>query len=369
MRKYIKFIRKLSIAFLYFNTLLFFTCSEKKTNVLSLSNENFEVISLEGEQILSDEIFIESIFVVDNFLIVKQVPESEFHFKIFDKKSFQPIGYFGKKDKNIQTSLFLNYFGQFSKENDNLTLNFFNFLKSEFSTHGFTTNHNSYNDSLIISKKQTLKINPEKFSVNQVFKINDSILIGDSGNFDINNNRLKKINLNKNETSESEMFPEVSNIKLLPLSEIKTLYKSHIDIDKKNNKIVSALEHYDRIDIFDYNLNCNRSIISGKQHSDFDIDILDLDYKGDNPLDDLNIYYFDLVITEKYIYALYYNQIEKDYGEIKPVEIRVFDLLGNPKYRLKIPEYLINISVDEEEGYLYGSAFFEEKTMKYKLNF
>lgn len=67
-------------------------------------------------------------------------------------------------------------------------------------------------------------------------------------------------------------------------------------------------------------------------------------------------YYCDITSNDRHVYALYMNQLlEKDsYRTPKPMEVHVFDWEGNFQGKLVMPEYIVNITVNEDGTYLYG---------------
>lgn len=82
------------------------------------------------------------------------------------------------------------------------------------------------------------------------------------------------------------------------------------------------------------------------------------------PLDDSkepNMYYSDLCVTDKQIYALYANQPITRWGlDSKKSEIQVFNWNGDPVCKIIIPEYLLYINIDEKNKHLYGITADEE---------
>lgn len=70
------------------------------------------------------------------------------------------------------------------------------------------------------------------------------------------------------------------------------------------------------------------------------------------------MYYADLQVTDKNIYALYLNQNYKDaYEKKKKVELHVFGKDGTLHEILSFDQYIIGISVDMSHGILYGLSY------------
>jgi hypothetical protein len=78
-------------------------------------------------------------------------------------------------------------------------------------------------------------------------------------------------------------------------------------------------------------------------------------------------YYADLIVTDRYIYALYINQAYREAFEVeKEQEIHVFNWKGEAIYQYIIPEYVMHIAVDEERATIYGLGV-NEIIYKYKI--
>jgi len=124
------------------------------------------------------------------------------------------------------------------------------------------------------------------------------------------------------------------------------------------SKSVLAFNYFDRMLILDENFKVVNDLSgdSGRKS----LKIVD-----GEPVDLVN-YYFDVEVTDDYIFALYYNQPESEYGEVmQPTQIRLFDWHGTLLKIIEVPDYLMGISFDEKNQSLYGVDHFQEKIVKY----
>jgi hypothetical protein len=118
------------------------------------------------------------------------------------------------------------------------------------------------------------------------------------------------------------------------------------------------MNHFDRIDIFNLDGTLKKSM--GPEASPLKINAA-------KPLEEqTQLYYTVLRLTDQYIYALYYNQPNIEYGEkLTSTQIHVFDWEGNGVYQIHVPDYLMSFSVDEKRGYIYGVDFYNQKNLRY----
>jgi hypothetical protein len=135
-------------------------------------------------------------------------------------------------------------------------------------------------------------------------------------------------------------------------------------------KFVSTMNMFNRIDIFDNDGNLINSIIdnenniSKRQINEY------LSAKEEKLKKvDVKNYYRCVYPSNSFIYALYYNQLDSEYG-IKsiPTEIRIFNWQAEPVCEINVPDYLTTFTIDEKRGIMYGVAYFDEKILKYDIS-
>jgi hypothetical protein len=126
------------------------------------------------------------------------------------------------------------------------------------------------------------------------------------------------------------------------------------------------MNHLSRIDIFDLKdkpILQSTMVSKDEKNNDLNGELIKKDPSY------LSNYYMWLFTTDKYIYALFHGQSSSNYSkDLIPTEIRVFNWEGNPIAQLNIPEYLLTFSVDEDNGFIYGVSFFQEKAIRYPFS-
>ena len=126
-------------------------------------------------------------------------------------------------------------------------------------------------------------------------------------------------------------------------------YQSTMSLHPTQPLLVSAMFRINQINILNLDTKERLSMRVGK-HTALD-NIID---KGETKLPKWT-YYTGLRLTDKHIFALYLNQDNSETLEkAKPVEIHMFDLLGNLLKILDIEEYLRNFCVSEDGKTIYG---------------
>jgi len=357
-------MKKLFICCLCCLCCLCFSCY-KKESINEVYVKKFKkTFHLKGQEIIKHDNSAIAIYSVDSLLFASS-SGTENHFKIYSKNSFELLGSLGVKGDDPNAWLFAFYTNQFTKENDGIKVWLSSPVKGKFMKINLTENVKSKSPIPVIEKYIPLDI--KKFTFNNSVFVSDSLVFGNSGYFDIDRVRIKKYNIFSNQVLKSELFPKTLNSNLFSSDEMNKLYRGQIKKHPSKNLFVSALRFFDRVDIFDENLNNKLSIIGKGLNKNNELDISKLNIKDGEPFNELNYYNFDFDLSQKYIYVLYYNQIYKNYGQTKPTEIRVFDWNGNSKFLLKVDDYLMNISVDEKNGHIYGVDFFNEKILRYDI--
>jgi len=346
--------------------LFFISCSKHKYKSNVIKIKKFEKThNLKGEQILINDYSAFSINVIDSLLLT-HCTGTDTHYNLYSKNTFKFLGSLGTKGNTPEAWLFPTYNNQFEKDSLGLKIWLSSHVKSKIIQVNLTKTIKSKSKTPFITK--SFNINSKVFPFTKLLYVNDSVFYGDSGYFDSQRCRLKRYNLETEITNHSSLFPKIINKKLFPSEMLKSLYYSLIQKKTDETVFVSAMEYFNRVDVFDENLNTKLTILGNGLNSDNQIDASTLKIDEGSPFDEFTIYYRDIDLTKTYIYCLYLNQVKNKFGkEIKPVEIRVFDWNGNPKYLLKIPEYLMNISVDEKEGWIYGVAPYSEKILRYNI--
>ena len=309
-----------------------------------------EKVDLVGERILDNEITVNRLYSIDTLLLAELKGDTHLY-AVYNPNDLAQILKIGVEGSGPNEFIRPLYFTDFTIENDNYICWFY-----ELNTYKF------YKVNLSESLKERevvvddiIQLN-QKVNLNRAFYLDSTKLIGTVTNMDIKMGRMRMYNPTEDKILKTvENFPEVER----KSNEVAYLYYRHnylyvgkAIIHPERNKIASALTKFDRIDVFDTQLNLESSIF----HSPIDEDRVINDYLSVQNLMDSEIrsYYVDAFGTKDYIYALYHNQLFIEYGTEKPVEIRVFDWELNPVGLYRIPDYLATFTVNENEGKIYG---------------
>jgi hypothetical protein len=202
------------------------------------------------------------------------------------------------------------------------------------------------------------------------FKFSDEKIVGRSGNTVPDMGRLKIYNPKEKAISKLvPFFPKVEYSRTddeFMVTKLNSIYVGSLTVKPDGTKIASAMNSFNQIDIFDTNAELLVSIKDDFSEGEKRIE----QYLKDGNLDwnHLMGYYADICSTEDFVFALFRNQLWEDYGEkMIPVTIRVFDWEGEPIAELKVPDYLYSIAIDEQNGYLIGFSYHQEKVMRYDI--
>lgn len=197
----------------------------------------------------------------------------------------------------------------------------------------------NYNDKYFYPPELTIPF--------ELFKNTDTSIVGSTSSgistifsFNPQNNNF---NLAKNELD----FPGYNQISKLDLGQV--LYCVN-DYNHSKRKIVSAMRFFDRIDVFDNNLDVELSIRAEiKSNHDYS-------YNKNLPWINENTWFFyvDVFTTNNYIYGLYCG---KDLESAIPnvgQEIRVFSWNGKAICRMLYDANLSRIYIPEGDSIIFG---------------
>lgn len=139
------------------------------------------------------------------------------------------------------------------------------------------------------------------------------------------------------------------------------LYYSAKHIKPDGSRISMSMLNFDRINIFDLKGSDNYSITSSKRT--FDQKIIDRAFSSNIFCD--YTYYKTSCVTDKYIYALYYNCSNEDLDMASPI-LQKFTWEGELVNAYLINEPLCSIAISEDDSTLYGISQ-EEMIYVYSL--
>lgn len=124
------------------------------------------------------------------------------------------------------------------------------------------------------------------------------------------------------------------------------------------------MDGFNRIDMFDYEGNLVKSIVTGDSDPIIKKDKLTVD----GALIPYMSHYMQITSTPKYIFALYFGQNYMEIGEVKidPV-INVFSWNGKLQCQLMFSDYLSQFAVDTENFLIYGIDRYPDRILKYDI--
>lgn len=315
-----------------------------------------------GKQVLADHFKISKIYAADQF-IFSILNNDDYYFEIFDARSLNSLGKFGRKGRGPQDIMGPVRYSGFKSLVDAVVV-------SVYDRNSLELINISIPKSFSIDKIKIKRIPlSPKASFLNLFPIDEKQIIGTVSNMDVKMDRLRIYDIEENAiTKRIPLFPEIPKISE-DLSHITSRYNGLFtgpsDFSHEQKKFVVALSKLNRIDIFNNKGELERSILDQPNNSSAIIE----DYlRTDNVLNtDIKIFYQDIKINNNYIYTIYYNHFYKDFQNPKPVEVRVFDWQGNPIMKYMIKEYLTQFTVNKNNT-LYGIDADTRNIYKYDLN-
>lgn len=347
--------------------LLTFTSSFSQT-IVKISKSDFPLkVKIQGEKILEKDFnHHHKILIVDDYILTL-VNGGNFNYHVFDKKTQEYLGPIGKRGEGPdewiipQTTL-----GQFVKKDGDIYMWYFDYLRGNFSLMNLTKTLKSKNPNPIVSRR--LRVNMKLFPYFQLFMGDNDKMYATNWIYESDRSRLKSYDLNSNKIAKSTLFPKIKNSSHLPSEVMNSLYSCAIDKHPSKDQFVQATFIFNRIDIFDQNLNVIKSIVDGENwRDDF--------YEGReiNPADNFISPRIDgfngLSVTNNFIFAL---EVKENLGTKEEKEnesfIRVYNWNGTPLAYLEVSHDLSSIDFDEENLLLYATDFSHELVLKFNLS-
>lgn len=349
--------------------ILMILCQESNAQLLvKVSKTEFpQKITLKGEPILENDFnHHHRIFVIDTLLLT-MVNSGDNHYHVFHKNKLNYLGSVGVRGEGPneweipQTTV-----GQFEINTEGIKLWYFDFLRGNYSLMNLTKTLTSGSPYPIVERK--LRINMKVFPYYQLFMGNNNRIYAGGWIYEQNRVRLKSYDLNTKEISKSTLFPTIKNTKKIPTETMNSLYGGGFDKHPTLNKFVQAMYMFNRIDIFDENLNVIKSIVDGENWKDNYYDGLQIDPTKEffnGRVDGYNT----VATSENFIFSV---EADKNINlEIKKENesfIRVYDWNGTPKAYLTINHDLTSIDIDEKNGMLYATDYDHELVLKFDIS-
>ena len=329
------------------------TTEENSVSQLSLSSE--KNIEIKGSRILENDLGALGIYLTDELLLTKQT-DSDTIFKVYSLPNLDYMGFLGLKGNGPNEWTAPRYSDDYVVDDGETYLWMHDARKLSFRKVDIIK---SLNQPTAVVKEE-IYIHPKHGLSQFLFHINDSIVIGNTGYESLEKARLKKLNLTRDIiVAENKTFPTMESGEKLRPSSAYALFFDRLKFSKERNIFVSAMQKFDRIDLFSVDLTHLKTIYFGEEAIKFDID----EYQS-KPVYQ---YYKDLALTSEYIYALFCKVELKENMESLPSQVRVFNWEGSLVRVIQLPDDLMSIAVDEKTQMMYGVDFNNEKILKYNI--
>ena len=322
--------------------------------------------SLEGNQILLEDVNINQLFTIDNYLFGHQY-KGEYYFKIFDIENLSEIGELCRRGNGPNEFPFYLMLNQHYTDNSEVCIWVHDLTVGRLTKINVTQSLRD-NETIVLREIPT---RPQSAFYN-AFVIDSSLIVGRSTNSIINMNRLQLYNpIDDSIIRTISLFPKVDvnqskddiNFTMLKYN---PLFVSSIGLKPDKSKIASAMTSFNRVDIFDINGDVYKSIIEGPDVPDYLKKYLNA--VEDNSESSLQYFYNSIFTSNNFIYALYVGQELSEYGQKPlPTQLRIFDWEGNPMAKINLNDYLINFTIDEDRGVMFGVDHYNEKLLQYDI--
>jgi len=365
MFMYLRSIKLLSL-------LLFFAaCSSQPEEKQTENSQEKKLIEIEdfpqektltGELILEDELKGFAFSMLDTLLLL-QLLDDERIWSVYNANNLEHLGYLGRTGDSPHAFISPKYSGQFIYEENDYKVWLFDSRRYQLKKVSLLKSLKE--DMLVVDEE--INCSPNSGLDQQIFRLNDNLLVGNQGYMATEKSRLKGYNpISDSIEYDSGLQPKLLNGEKMIGPQLYFIYMDHLAITP-SGEFISAMSRFDRIDLFTKDLQLYRTITNGKYVDEFDAaaELVKTEEEREN---ESYYYYTGIFAGVDKFYALYRNQKESESNKIsKETEIQVFDYKGNPLQKLIIPDYLISFTVDEVNGYIYGVDYLNEKILRYNL--
>jgi len=352
--------------FIVFSTII--SCGKIDEKTIRLDKNSFFISkNLNGEVVpLKDFNLNKNITVFDTLIILGKSPfqtkKGSTFFNVYHKTKYNFLGSIGIKGDGPWHNEWseIHHNQQISNSNANQFLWLYNYNNGFVAKLNLSKTIESKTPKPVIDT--TILVNAKKFPYLSLNITNDNLIATPWLN-ETPQSLIKKINLENNSLKKIKLSPTIKNSNILPSEILNSLYSSSIKVNQQTGKIAQAMYIFDRINIYDKNLNREISIVDGENWVDNYYDAKEIDIKSNFINDKVNGY-SRLTVSTNFIFALKstYNSSQKNISEI-----RVYDWSGNPLFFLTINNPVLDFSFDEKTKTLYALDHINDSILKYDL--
>lgn len=327
--------------------ILFISCQQEKSvfeNSRVIYVKGFpETVSLIGEKQTMMPMKVSSLYIVDTFLLVKNV-DQPFFFSVYNLNNQQDMGQFVSHGRGPLEVSGVTYGGNYFYDGDSVKFWFLDVNLNKVFELNLTAS---------VAEGKTVLTDITTFPLRffRTFRISNTTCF--SRQYDTKRISYVMHGLDGVCKKEWVLYEDVDQQSFYSLGSIEQLKPD-------GSKLILEMIDFNQINILDLKGGNNLTITTGDQL----YTLKDIQDKKVEPY----IYYRCSQCSDNRIFALYLNQKNTEWRkEKKPVEIHVFDWKGNPLYKLDIPQYLSGFSMDYKNKALYGLTV-DEEIYRYDLS-
>ncbi|UZD21278.1 TolB-like 6-bladed beta-propeller domain-containing protein [Algoriphagus halophytocola] len=324
-----------------------FSCATKneEENHRIISLEDFKEISLNSEKHYFQEVINASSFALqgDKILISEyhNIPDESPRIHIINTSDWtydKPKGRYGKGP--LET-----FIPEFIVSRDTERFLVYDYNNRKISTF-------SINDTSLLATSDRKITNPNFGPMRLALTPNRNYL----GVARENENKLLEFDLEGSLIAEYGEFEKLEERPELTKLQISLLSNGRFHGNPKNGIYVRASIYRDLLEIFDYKTKKFISV-AGPDLNLPEFEYHQSEFGGMLSFEpDVHFKYQAVTVTNNYIFVLYSGFSQLDYSNTGSVakEIRVFDLNGNPKWRLILDRSISGLGVNEKSNEIYG---------------
>lgn len=343
----------LKVSLLSIAVSIIFSCNQNQTNHIQFVNK----VKVEGESILQNDFSLIAVRLIGDSLVLTERLTTPFY-NVYNSKTLDKVTSFGERGaapNEFFMPLLLN--SPKSESNNEKLLWIVDPVKKKA---GFIEL------DIILSNSIIKYVRQEDIPNNYIpviwISLNKDIHIG----FDQFNHIVIYNNATSTGTTK-EGFILLDGVTIIDNAYRNSFYYLNTTFNFEKRIIACVSENIPQINFFNFNhekgsesIVFNKTIFTGKPPQN----IVDIDIEN-GAFERINT---SVTSTKEYIYILNVNQISKEYQKVpKGVDVLIIDWEGNPVLRLEIDEYLHFITVDEQNEFLYGIDYTEDKAYRYRI--
>jgi len=298
----------------------------------------------------------DKVFKVDSLLLIWQHQGNEFFCGVYNE-NIEFLGSFGRKGRGAGEFPFLEFCGQYEKDNlNNIKLwvydqDLFGAYKIDLAK-SINANDDSFIEKIVALPTSLLTIPEVLINEKEDVYLCRSDMVSEG--------RYFLFHENDPNTKWMESIPLVE--KYIHKDNLSLAYHAATRFDKSSGLFISAMTFFDRIDFISSTGKIVKSVIRNNGNPPPDFTNPNLPFSPQN-----FSYYIDLQITDRYIFGSYSGLSQEEYKDRKknnlPIknEIHVFSKNGEPLVNFKFDFEVNRFAVDTKKNIIYIMDFRSEE--------